>query len=1172
MQNRLAWVAGCVLALAGCVGAGSTGLESAPLSRAEVVSVPVEPAFDVTDAVERARSAFFVSDGAFVAGSETHLVEIERDADAVAVTPMHDPVAAARRESLVRIPGVHAASSPLAPESTRVRAETAFVARTESIRRGGADVDAQASSVHAVRGTIEIARGAVVETITDGRDGVEQAWRFASPPAGQDAVVVRIAASGMDHVGTTQSGEHFRDAATGLGVRYGHGTWVDARGVRTAVPVRFEGGSLVLSVPADVVDASAYPAVLDPVIGPEVAIDTPVTGARGGNQVQPAIASNGTNAYLVVFTDGLFGDDDIRCVRVSNTGALLDPTSSRVATMTGSQQQAAQVVWNGSRWIVAWQDGRDADWDIYGTTVSAAGAVTLEDGTPLAMTAGVEEIEPALGVAGTVTLLTWSSGAFTASDVLGARLDAMGARIDAASFTVGGGAGVQDTSSVVGSSTSFLVAYTDDPDAAGAGSPSIRGRRVSATGTALIDATFFTIAAVGFAPAVGWAGGTTYLATWTGGDMGRFAVFGATIPVTGAAAPVAAEITPSVVGRDYLYPSLAWNGSEYLLAYFDGVYDAVAGGFTEVNIGARRLTSGGAASGAVIDPTTIPADVSQARVASLGSGFFIVYTDASGESSDIRGTRVTGATVNDPSGILLSSGPNDQTQPVVASDGTSWLVAWTDFRASNVDAWSATLDASGAVMGLPSLLAGGVGGQVPTGAAWSGSRYLVVYVENGNVRGVTVTAAGISGAPFDIQTSATLTAESAAVACSPTVQCLVTWQQYDGAAMPIDADIRASRVDASSASPTVSPSVAVVAVAGNQFSPSVAASSARFYVAWTDDRLTANTDVRGTRFLSSALEVGGTVIGGAAGAQYAASVASDGTDFLVVFADQRAGGTRPNDIYAQRVAGGTGALTGTGILIAGGADDELEPSVSFSGRYLVAYSRLSDTTVSIEGVRVGTTGAVIDSSPLVLSDATVVSDLPRLAAATGGRWLVTYRSFVGGAARTRARTIGDDLAAGATCGAASECSTGFCVDGVCCTTACAGGDLDCNVCSSAGGICTPIMGCGDAGTMGVDAGMSGGDGATGEDSGTPGTDSGTPDVDSGTPGTDSGTPGTDGGPGSDSGTPGIDGGTSGVDAGSAPPAAGGCACAVPVHGGSSRGALSLLAALGLAIASRRRRA
>jgi hypothetical protein len=46
------------------------------------------------------------------------------------------------------------------------------------------------------------------------------------------------------------------------------------------------------------------------------------------------------------------------------------------------------------------------------------------------------------------------------------------------------------------------------------------------------------------------------------------------------------------------------------------------------------------------------------------------------------------------------------------------------------------------------------------------------------------------------------------------------------------------------------------------------------------------------------------------------------------------------------------------------------------------------------------------------------------------------------------------------CGSADECKSGYCVDGVCCDTACGGGStLDCQVCSaaagaSADGVCT----------------------------------------------------------------------------------------------------------------------
>lgn len=53
-------------------------------------------------------------------------------------------------------------------------------------------------------------------------------------------------------------------------VQYGHGTWIDASGSRTAVPARFDKDRIVLIAPDTMVNTSVFPAVLDPkiVVGP----------------------------------------------------------------------------------------------------------------------------------------------------------------------------------------------------------------------------------------------------------------------------------------------------------------------------------------------------------------------------------------------------------------------------------------------------------------------------------------------------------------------------------------------------------------------------------------------------------------------------------------------------------------------------------------------------------------------------------------------------------------------------------------------------------------------------------------------------------------------------------------------------------------------------------------
>src|SRR5690606_23070874 len=87
-----------------------------------------------------------------------------------------------------------------------------------------------------------------------------------------------------------------------------------------------------------------------------------------------------------------------------------------------------------------------------------------------------------------------------------------------------------------------------------------------------------------------------------------------------------------------------------------------------------------------------------------------------------------------------------------------------------------------------------------------------------------------------------------------------------------------------------------------------------------------------------------------------------------------------------------------------------------------------------------------------------------------GRAMVVYGRYVDEpdvrVHRVRARIVDLALSAGDPQGSACEsgwaCETGFCVDGVCCDTACGHGSLDdCQVCSAsagatADGVCTPI--------------------------------------------------------------------------------------------------------------------
>ena len=104
-----------------------------------------------------------------------------------------------------------------------------------------------------------------------------------------------------------------------------------------------------------------------------------------------------------------------------------------------------------------------------------------------------------------------------------------------------------------------------------------------------------------------------------------------------------------------------------------------------------------------------------------------------------------------------------------------------------------------------------------------------------------------------------------------------------------------------------------------------------------------------------------------------------------------------------------------------------------------------------EGAQVGTTADLFSLSGYWLK--------PTLAATGDGTTLITYPRDQA-LQRIWGRWLGNGDR-GAPCGVATDCGTGFCVDGVCCNTACAGGTTDCQACSVAAG--APVDGtCGPA--------------------------------------------------------------------------------------------------------------
>lgn len=191
---------------------------------------------------------------------------------------------------------------------------------------------------------VEIERGVAVERLQRAHDGIEQSWTFAGAPSGRGDLVLRLQVREMSAQGWDEQGLSFSAGERRL--RYGQATWVDAHGQRTKLDTRFSHGQIVLTVPESVLDAAAYPAVLDPTLSEELLLATP-PHLPGGYVPVADFACNGSSClYVWGQNDWLVGR------RISLDGASLDDKVLYLGDSTSYDQVRVsagdndyQVVW-----------------------------------------------------------------------------------------------------------------------------------------------------------------------------------------------------------------------------------------------------------------------------------------------------------------------------------------------------------------------------------------------------------------------------------------------------------------------------------------------------------------------------------------------------------------------------------------------------------------------------------------------------------------------------------------------------------------------------------------------------------------------------------------------------------------------------------------------------------
>jgi hypothetical protein len=182
--------------------------------------------------------------------------------------------------------------------------------------------------------------------------------------------------------------------------------------------------------------------------------------------------------------------------------------------------------------------------------------------------------------------------------------------------------------------------------------------------------------------------------------------------------------------------------------------------------------------------------------------------------------------------------------------------------------------------------------------------------------------------------------------------------------------------------------------------PNVAFDGSNYLVVWTDDRSKGRRDaferpdVYGARVTEAGvvLDRAGIRISTARGYQGDPSVAFDGSNFLVVWSDDRAPGL---DIYGARVSRTGAVLDRRGFTISKARNEQTSPGVAFDGtNYFVVWEDSRSDSEDIVGARITTERKVLDPRGLWISRGGGLLGRPRVA--FGARnYLVTWSKWRG---------------------------------------------------------------------------------------------------------------------------------------------------------------------------------
>ncbi len=297
----------------------------------------------------------------------------------------------------------------------------------------------------------------------------------------------------------------------------------------------------------------------------------------------------------------------------------------------------------------------------------------------------------------------------------------------------------------------------------------------------------------------------------------------------------------------------------------------------------------------------------------------------------------------------------------VAFDGSNYLVVWQDARSGyDLDIFGTRVDPYGRVLDSAGIaISTAARDQSAPSVVFDGDYYLVVWEDWRNNARPDVYAARITKSGLVLDSSGIVVSTLARFPsiASDSATALIVWEDYRSGT---SSDIYGARISKSGVVLDTT-GIAISTAAMEQGNPSIASGGTDYLIVWEDSRA-GSLHIYGTRVSRSGivLDTAGIPISTVGVYQWSPSVASDGLDYMVVWFNWQ------YDVYGARVTRTGSVLDSIGIPIS--TRPGFGPAIAFDGlNYFVVWEDWREGRPTVYGSRVARSGVVLDTTGIAIS-------------------------------------------------------------------------------------------------------------------------------------------------------------------------------------------------------------